>query len=181
MYIRRTSDSGTSVPWVLTITSACPKKDHRRPESTSAKMVYSVSRVKRQGSAVSTARVSASGRPVPVTSERSNAATCAYDAALRAFPALTSTLAGVRAEHAEHLLALTGPPPTGAPLTQSPSSAPADTAPPATRAQALTQLADAERLAAQGHADDSLEASRTLAYLLAALAASEHSHPAVLA
>lgn len=109
----------------------------------------------------------------------------AYDTTLAAFPELAARLLPVRTEHAEHLLALTGPPPSASPTaTASPSAPPPAAAPavppPATAALALASLADAERAAAGAHAAACLEGSRALASLLAALAASEHSHPAVL-
>jgi len=113
----------------------------------------------------------------------------AYDTTLAAFPELAEQLLPVRTEHAEHLLALIGPPPSASPAASTPpASTPPDSTPPAapavpppaTAALALTLLADAERTAAGAHAAACLEASRTLASLLAALAASEHSHPAVL-
>lgn len=100
-----------------------------------------------------------------------------YDAVLLVLPDLSARLTPLRAEHAEHLLALTrepttGPSPSASPLPQVP--------PPATAAAALAGLAAAERAAATGHRDAALEASRELAGLLAALSASEASHPVVL-
>jgi len=107
----------------------------------------------------------------------------AYDTTLTTFPELTERLLPVRTQHAEHLLALTGPP-ASTPPSASPSTSPppmVSAVPPlATAALALAWLADAERTAAGAHAAACVEASRTLASLLAALAASEHSHPAVL-
>lgn len=105
----------------------------------------------------------------------------AYDTALAAFPELAERLLPVRAEHAEHLLSLTGPPPSASPApSASPPPAVPAVPPPATAALALASLADTERAAAGAHAAACLEGSRELASLLAALAASEHSHPAVL-
>ena len=98
----------------------------------------------------------------------------AYDAVLLALPALAGRLAPLRAEHAEHVAALTGASPT-------PSGSPAPSAPPATQALALAALVQAERQAAAAHARDVAPASRELAGLLAALSASEASHPLVLA
>lgn len=92
-----------------------------------------------------------------------------YDAALVALPDLAAALAAVRAEHAEHLAALLGAQPSAAP-----SAGPAA---PVT----LTVLVAAEREAAAAHGQGALEASRELAGLLASLAASEASHPVVLA
>lgn len=107
----------------------------------------------------------------------------AYDGALLALPGLASRLVPLRAEHAAHLVALTGPPsspkPSAAP-SRSTGGAPA-VPPAATAASALAGLVQAERAAASGHAADVTAASRGLAGLLAALSASEASHPVVLA
>ena len=106
-----------------------------------------------------------------------------YDAVLLAVPDLSARLLPLRGHHAEHLLALVGPPPS-----TSPSAAPVGTAgpapavpPPADAATALTALVLAERAAGTAHADDCLTAgSRALAGLLASLSASELSHPVAL-
>lgn len=100
-----------------------------------------------------------------------------YDAVLLVLPSLAARLMPLRAQHAEHLLALTGP--------ASPSAAPSATPapqvpPPATAAAALAGLVAAERAAGDAHGAAALEASRDLAGLLAALSASEHSHPVEL-
>ena len=109
----------------------------------------------------------------------------AYDAALLAAPSLAARLAPVRAEHAEHLAALTGPAPSGPPGTSPPGSTPDGAAPvpatPATPAVVLAGLVRDERAAAAGHAREVGAASRPLAALLAVLAASEASHLVVLA
>lgn len=102
-----------------------------------------------------------------------------YDAVLLALPDLASRLVAVRGEHAEHLLALTGRAPTPSPAGSSAPGVPA-VPPPATAAAALSSLAAAERAAATAHAADVAAASRPLAGLLAALSASEASHPVVL-
>ena len=114
----------------------------------------------------------------------------AYDAALLAAPSLAARLAPVRAEHAEHLAALTGPAPSGPPGTSTPGSTPDGAAPvpatpaipatPATPAVVLAGLVRAEQAAAAGHAGGVVAASRPLAALLAVLAASESSHLVVL-
>ena len=109
----------------------------------------------------------------------------AYDAALLAAPSLAARLAPVRAEHGEHLAALTGPAPSGPPGTSTPESTPDGAAPvpatPATPATVLAGLVRDERAAAAGHAGAVGAASRPLAALLAVLAASEASHLVVLA
>lgn len=83
--------------------------------------------------------------------------------------ALSPALAGVRAEHAEHLAAL-----LGAATTAEPSAAPSAPV-------AVAALVAAEREAAAAHGSAALEASRELAGVLASLAASEASHAVVLA
>ena len=102
----------------------------------------------------------------------------AYDAAVLLRPDLAALLQPLRAEHAEHLLALTGPP-TLPPV--SPPVMPLAPAPNSPAAPLLTGLIKAERRAGAGHAADALVASRSLASLLAALSASEFSHPVALA
>lgn len=112
----------------------------------------------------------------------------AYDAAVLAAPSLAGRLTPLRAEHAEHLRALTGPaapvPPSAGPPGDVPPgagpSAPASPARPVPGA-VLSGLVRAERAAAAGHAADVAAASRPLAGLLAALSASEASHPVALA
>ncbi|MEX2288902.1 MAG: hypothetical protein WD794_01070 [Mycobacteriales bacterium] len=108
-----------------------------------------------------------------------------YDAVLLVLPALAARLTPLRAEHAEHLAALTGPEPSDTPFdtpSAPASSRPAPAVPPAaTAAAALEGLTIAEREAAIAHGAACLEASRELAGLLAALAASEFSHPVALA
>ena len=111
--------------------------------------------------------------------ERERSLLAEYDAVLLVLPGLANRLTPLRAQHAEHLLALTG--------SASPSAAPSSSAtpapqvpPPATAAAALAGLITAERSAGDAHGAAALEASRELAGLLAALAASEHSHPVEL-
>lgn len=103
--------------------------------------------------------------------EREGTLVRAYDEALVAD--LSSRWAALRAEHLEHLAAL------GAPAAASAAATPPRRA--GTRAPSVAALAEAERRAAAGHAQDALVASRALAGLLAALAASEASHPVALA
>lgn len=111
---------------------------------------------------------------------RERALLAAYDATLTAHPSLAVRLTPLRAHHAEHLAALTGPLPSSASPSVSPSAPPA-TAAPATPAAALQSLAAAERAAGAAHAQDCLAASRPLAAVLASLSASELSHPVALA
>lgn len=112
--------------------------------------------------------------------DRERALLTAYDALLLARPELAVPLAGLRAEHALHLEQLIGPPASAAPGA-SPSASPSPAAPvPVDPVRALAALADAERLASSAHAGAAVRASRELAGLLASLAASEHTHPAVL-
>ncbi len=100
--------------------------------------------------------------------DRELALLTAYDAALAATPALASRLAPLRAEHAEHLLALGA----GRTPADSPASSPTSST--------LTSLGAAERAAAAAHATAALSASVRLAALLASLAASEASHQVAL-
>lgn len=111
--------------------------------------------------------------------ERERALLREYDAVLLLLPALAARLTPLRAQHAEHLLALTGPSSPSAGPSRSAIPAP-QVPPPATAGAALAGLVAAERSAGDGHAAAALEASRELAGLLAALAASEHSHPVEL-
>ena len=115
--------------------------------------------------------------------ERERALLREYDAVLLVLPGLAARLTPLRAEHAEHLLALTGTPPSSSASPSAAASAPAVPAvpPPATAAEALRGLVTAEREAAVAHGAAALEASRELAGLLASLSASESSHPVVLA
>lgn len=99
-----------------------------------------------------------------------------YDAVLLVLPSLATRLAPLRAEHVEHLAALTGAEPSPATSAQAPARVP----PTPTVGAALKGLAEAERAAATAHGQASLEASRELAAVLASLSASEHSHPVVL-
>lgn len=125
---------------------------------------------------------------------RERALLAEYDRLLAAVPELAVRLRPLRAQHADHLLALTGPPPTGSPtsVATSPASAtsPATSPPPLppevppapTAADALASLVVAEQAAAGAHTTDALAAAdRDLAGLLASLAASESSHPVALA
>lgn len=108
-----------------------------------------------------------------------------YDAVLLALPELAERLVPLRGHHAEHLLALVGPPATpgaSATATATPSAAAAPAVPvPADAAAALARLRAVEAAAGDGHALDCLSASRRLAGLLASLSASEHSHLVALA
>lgn len=125
--------------------------------------------------------------------ERERALLGEYDRVLAAVPALATRLLPLRDQHAEHLLALVGPPPTGSPTPTStpaptPSAASALTPPPLppelppTSAQALAALLAVEQSAAGAHTADALAAGdRDLAGLLASLAASESSHAVALA
>jgi len=119
--------------------------------------------------------------------ERERALLAEYDRLLAALPALTTRLRPLRAEHGEHLLALTGPPPSGSPTptpspTATPLPLPPEVPPPPTTAQALAALLAVEQAAAGSHTADALAASdRDLAGLLASLAASESSHAVALA
>jgi hypothetical protein len=100
--------------------------------------------------------------------QRELALLAAYDAAIESGPALAGRLAGVRAEHEQHLVALTAaaPRPTGSAAQATVLS--------------LPQLVALERSTAAQHAADALVASRSLAVVLASLAASEASHPVAL-
>ena len=104
-----------------------------------------------------------------------------YDAVLLVLPDLAPRLTPLRAEHAEHLAALTGPRPSGSPSRAASAPAAPAVPPPATAQAALSALVAAEREAAAAHGAAALEASRALAALLGALSASELSHPVVLA
>ena len=118
---------------------------------------------------------------------RERALLAEYDRLLTVLPALTTRLLPLRAEHAEHLLALTGPPPTGSPTatpspTASPLPLPPEVPPPPTTADALAALLAVEQSAGGAHTADALAAAdRDLAGLLASLAASESSHAVALA
>lgn len=108
-----------------------------------------------------------------------------YDRLLAALPALATRLLPLRAEHAEHLLALTGPPPSRSPSpspTSSPLPPPPEVPPAPAPADALAALLAAEQAAAGAHVADALAAAdRDLAGLLASLAACESSHAVALA
>jgi hypothetical protein len=80
---------------------------------------------------------------------------------------IAALVAPMLAEHEQHLAALDAPSPT--------PSATATTAPPPA-VPTLAQLAAAERSAAAAHAGGAVAASRSLAAVLASLAASEASH-----
>jgi hypothetical protein len=99
-----------------------------------------------------------------------------YTAANLSSPAVAMQVAGVVADHRQHLLALgVAGPPTGsaAPAMPGPTAAPGP-------APTLAQLSAAERAAAAQHGADALLASPRLAAVLASLAASEASHPVAL-
>jgi len=133
-----------------------------------------------------------------------------YDAAIARHPGLAALLGGLRAQHAQHLAALAAQVPTLATATPSdgsggsPSgtagtagtasprvpasafapgnagpSAGVDDSPPA-RAAALTQLAAAERTAADAHRAGCLAATTSLVPLLASLRAAESCHADLL-
>ena len=126
--------------------------------------------------------------------DRERALLQAYDDVLVALPDLGARLLPIRAQHAEHLSVLLGPPASAsaspAPASAVPSVAPAAPPPPAPPppappppalpAEALAALAAQERAAGDTHATASLSASRALAGLLASLSASELSHPVAL-
>ena len=91
-----------------------------------------------------------------------------YDAAIAVAPvADRARLTAVRAEHLTHLTALGSQPP-------SPLDPPVD-------ARSRAGLVEAERSMAVAHAAAALDASPSLAAVLASLAASEASHPVALA
>lgn len=124
--------------------------------------------------------------------ERERALLAEYGRLLTAVPELAVRLRPLRAQHADHLLALTGPPPTGSPTptsaatsplpATSPPPLPPEVPPAPTAADALARLVVAELAAAGAHTADALAAAdRDLAGLLASLAASESSHPVALA
>ena len=119
--------------------------------------------------------------------DRERALLSAYDALLLARPELAGRLLGLRAEHATHLEQLIGPSAPTSFAATSASPMPATPTGPGPidpglidPERALAELADVERLASSAHAGASVRASRALAGLLASLAASEHTHPAVL-
>jgi hypothetical protein len=108
---------------------------------------------------------------------RERALLAAYDAAVAAVPALAARLTPLRAEHALHLAALGVPErPTTSPPALRATAPPQPTDPPAL----LAALADLERRTAVAHGDEAVLAGRGLAAVLAALAASEASHPVAL-
>ncbi|GAC1607376.1 MAG: hypothetical protein NVS3B26_00480 [Mycobacteriales bacterium] len=89
-------------------------------------------------------------------------------------------LVAIRAEHEQHLTAL-GADPAAAASPASPPSAASPASPPSAASPAsLGHLVAAERSAGAAHAADALRASRSLAAVLASLAASESSHPVAL-
>ncbi len=89
----------------------------------------------------------------------------AYDAAAAAHPGLAARLQPLRDEHAAHLGALGVPETPVGQMTGRPG---------------LPQLRSAERSAAAAHAAAALDGSRSLAAVLASLAASEASHAGAL-
>ena len=110
--------------------------------------------------------------------ERERALLREYDAALLALPSLAGVLVPLRGQHSEHLLALLGPQASPSALASEPPAPASQPAP--TPAAALAALVESERAAGAAHGAAALEASRELAGLLAALSASELSHPVVL-
>jgi hypothetical protein len=111
----------------------------------------------------------------------------AYLAALKEHPGLTHSLGPVLGDHAAHLAALGGTPPS-ADATPDASPTPGRVTPAGrtTQQEQLRQLLAQERHAAAAHAkaaevaEADVECARTLAPLLASLAASEASHAVVL-
>lgn len=104
----------------------------------------------------------------------------AYDRAQQALPDQAVLLAGLRAQHEQHLALLVEPapsPPVGA-ASSTASASPTASAPAVSR----TDLARLERDSAAAHTDAALAARDAgLASLLASIAASEASHPVELA
>lgn len=117
----------------------------------------------------------------------------AYDATLAAHPALAPTLQPLRAEHAEHrrvVLDRLGDDAEAEPQAAdtppgeaSPEPAPGPSGPvvPAEPGAAVTELSRREDDAARGRRRSALSVSAPLAPLLGSVAASEASHPLVLA
>ena len=127
----------------------------------------------------------------------------AYDTAIAAQPALTSTLAPLRAEHAAHLVGLTpGAPTTPAnssstsatptpsvvnpsvvnPSVGGPSGSPAGSPGQSPHAETLADLAARERAAAAARVDDLMSSDDgSLARLLASIGGCEAAHAALLA
>ena len=122
-------------------------------------------------------------RPAPVDPDdavvaaaaaREHALVAAYDAALRDHPALSALLTPLREEHLQHLTALL----PGAPAASPSATTAAVRDRPERRRAALKAL---EAGAAREHGAAALAArSRSLAQVLATLAASEASHGVVL-
>jgi hypothetical protein len=110
-----------------------------------------------------------------------------YDTAAATYPALAGKLAPLRAEVAQHVRAFGGTP-AAAPVPASPSPQPTTsmgptslpTAPAKTPAQALADLAGAERELADSRTRTLLDAPAELARLLASVAASGAGHAALL-
>ena len=107
-----------------------------------------------------------------------------YDATLARHPALAARLASPRADHAQHVEALTqevdaaGDTPTATDTPSASASAPVQV--PATAAAALAALRAAERAAAVARSAAALAAPAHRAGLLASVAASEATHQLVL-
>jgi hypothetical protein len=110
----------------------------------------------------------------------------AYDAAAERAPDLAERLAPLRAQHAEHLAALSLPEPPPADPTATPGATPSSAPVPGPvlpddPAGLLSALAELERRAATEHAGTAVRAGRGLAVVLASAAASEASHVGALA
>lgn len=111
-----------------------------------------------------------------------------YDATAARHPALAARLASPRADHAQHVEALTrevdatgGTPTTaGTPSASASGSASAPVGVPATAVAALAALRTAERAAAVARSAAALVAPAHRAGLLASVAASEATHQLVL-
>jgi hypothetical protein len=113
-----------------------------------------------------------------------------YDATTARHPALAARLASPRADHAQHVEALTrevdatgGTPTTAGTPSASGSASGSPSAPvrvPATAAAALAALRTAERAAAVARSAAALVAPAHRAGLLASVAASEATHQLVL-
>lgn len=109
---------------------------------------------------------------------REQALIAAYESAAFAHPDLADLLSRLKADHEAHLAELR---PSGTPTPLAAFTRPTPVPqPPAVLAKARADLAALERTAAVEHARDCATASRSLAPLLAMLAACESSHAAVL-
>ena len=97
-----------------------------------------------------------------------------YTATIAAYPALSSKLSPIKAQHQDHLGAM------GATATSSASASPAVVAP--SQSAAMSALVRAERNAAAARSDECMQAtSQDLAWILTLVCASESQHAAELA